>query len=862
MSAPTNAIAAATNGKSLVADARIFGQIPPEILNRKVVVAISYGRQAAKWENKAMTFGQLAGELCRFRRGGKDGLCMLQGALVADGPRSSDGMRAMHNLIFDIDNGATLDDVSCSLDADLCAFIWTTHSHNKTETTINRTPLLQWLKRESPEPTTDEAVRFLVERKKAKPELFEGAKLGPCEPAGKGFSYRLTHKPWPKLRVLLPLAKPFVFNERGGTHAAAVAEWKARYLAAAQSQELDVDTACSDPSRLFFVPRIPDGAPLEVAGHPGAAAIWVYPGKPFDLDAIEIPTAPAAERTKSEAVSPREGFKTANMQRFLAIGAGSFRAADWLRDIAPDDVRNEYSGGQKIDARCPLESLHTEPSEADRAFYAENGNGSSGWQMYCQHATCRGIATRPDGKHDRGVMLDEACAYYEVRDAGALLKWCDASAQAERARNPLDVFNGQLMALVPTAPTSNPVGALIGDLAKRLVRELGESFEEGRHAAAQRTRAPQLAPAAIEIKRVSEQLDQPELPWSVDELMLGGAWGFLVADTGFGKTFILVHLALCLETGRPFFGRKIRQRGGTIVIVGEGAYSTRNRFDAARRYGFPDLKESAARYIDTPPVLAHARGINDKVLTELIERLRQTSVEMQQRDGLPLKLVQFDTFAKCFPNLQEDKAAEAIHAHNVMERIAKALDVAVICASHIGKDASKGMRGSSSHKQNAHFMLTVPKQGGLFLEKVKDAPQGIGLGRFELPIVKLGEKKDGTPITSCYVREGVLGPFGEVAAPEGEAQDDGSDSQKMLRVALLAASDGTVENPATPGAPAANWECVANKFTGLYLNGKTADDKLLTAKRGAWGRATRNPPADVVADKTNNIIYAISQRDA
>jgi hypothetical protein len=320
----------------------------------------------------------------------------------------------------------------------------------------------------------------------------------------------------------------------------------------------------------------------------------------------------------------------------------------------------------------------------------------------------------------------------------------------------------------------------------------------------------------------------------------------------------LVHLALCLETGRPFFGRKIRQRGGTIAIVGEGAYSTRNRFEAARRFGFPDLKESAARYIDTPPDLAHPKGINEKVLAELIERLRQTSAEMQQRDGLPLKLVQFDTFAKCFPNLQEDKAAEAIHAHNVMERIAKALDVAVICASHVGKDASKGMRGSSSHKQNCHFMLTIPKQGGLFLEKVKDAPQGIGLGRFELPSVKLGEKKDGTPITSCYVREGTLGHFSQVPAPGDEAQDD-SDSQKLLRVALLAASDGIVENPASPGSPAAKWESVADKFTGLYLDGKEADDKMLAAKRGAWARATKNPPADIVADKENGIVYAISQ---
>ena len=130
-------------------------------------------------------------------------------------------------------------------------------------------------------------------------------------------------------------------------------------------------------------------------------------------------------------------FATRNLKRFLAICSSSFRAADWLREIDPKGLRHDYKEG-RIDHTCPREEGHTDPSPTDRAFCAKNaGADGKGFWMNCMHASCTSAAARPDGKHDRAVLLDFACQKYGVEDAAELLKYVSDEAREEFYGEPI-----------------------------------------------------------------------------------------------------------------------------------------------------------------------------------------------------------------------------------------------------------------------------------------------------------------------------------------------------------------------------------------------------------------------------------------
>jgi hypothetical protein len=336
------------------------------------------------------------------------------------------------------------------------------------------------------------------------------------------------------------------------------------------------------------------------------------------------------------------------------------------------------------------------------------------------------------------------------------------------------------------------------------------------------------SPSGHGFKWAYEQRDQRDLPWILDDLMLAGTWGLLTAATRMGKTFLMIHLALCTYAGRAFFGRQIRRRGGTLIVAAEAAYSIPHRIDAALRNTFEGTVEPAIAYDGPPPNLLHAPS-----LALYIARLRQLAAEMQARHGVPLQLIIIDTFSKAFPGVNEDKASEVVLAHNALEQIAQALNVAVVVAAHTGKDAGKGTRGSAAHEQNSHFVLRVPAQGVLHLFKQKEAPDDLVMGRFEMPTVELGMNGQGVPITSRVIREiaaGPLAPFGSVEPPEEAIRRD-----RIFGMAFVEASpDGVV----------ALIDAARVKFMALYPQGKDTNPvQAANTARKAWRKALKKAPA-------------------
>jgi hypothetical protein len=109
-----------------------------------------------------------------------------------------------------------------------------------------------------------------------------------------------THTPkHPKFRVVLLLSQPWRAVDYP-SQSEANAAWRDRYRAGAAALGLAYDRACTDTSRLFFMPRHPEGAEFETLVIDGTPCdVWSLPTAPTDQPApandAPAPSAPLGQ---------------------------------------------------------------------------------------------------------------------------------------------------------------------------------------------------------------------------------------------------------------------------------------------------------------------------------------------------------------------------------------------------------------------------------------------------------------------------------------------------------------------------------------------------------------------------------------
>jgi AAA domain-containing protein len=77
--------------------------------------------------------------------------------------------------------------------------------------------------------------------------------------------------------------------------------------------------------------------------------------------------------------------------------------------------------------------------------------------------------------------------------------------------------------------------------------------------------------------------DEPPAPQAMlieDVIPLEGLT-FIGGQSSAGKTFVAILLAACAATGKPFFGREVKERVGSVIVAAEGRSMLRSRILAA-----------------------------------------------------------------------------------------------------------------------------------------------------------------------------------------------------------------------------------------------------------------------------------------
>lgn len=235
----------------------------------------------------------------------------------------------------------------------------------------------------------------------------------------------------------------------------------------------------------------------------------------------------------------------------------------------------------------------------------------------------------------------------------------------------------------------------------------------------------------------AEIMGRPFPAWLVHGVFPETGLAALAGQPGSGKSFLAIELACAIAGGCPFFGLKTKQRPVYYVIL-EGAGGLHQRLSAwEAKHGkdYPDtleFDEGALNLMDSGDraALLEATPENGVVIIDTLAQ--STAGQLQENDS--------------------EDMGKVIAACNEIIRTKHAL---VILVCHVGKDEEKGIRGHSSLLGALDTQVTVcrPKDSlvrSWFVAKSKDGEDGRRFG-FELRPVAVGERPDGTEVSSAFV---------------------------------------------------------------------------------------------------------------
>jgi AAA domain len=249
------------------------------------------------------------------------------------------------------------------------------------------------------------------------------------------------------------------------------------------------------------------------------------------------------------------------------------------------------------------------------------------------------------------------------------------------------------------------------------------------------------------------QIDPPD--YLVKGLIPRRDVAFIGGQSGAGKTYIALLLATCLASGKPFFGRAIKEPVGVAILAAEGAGTYKMRLRVARERAIGKGYTLPITYLGTVPDLS-----DPKEVKALIPRLRAVNQKMMRDHGVRLGAVITDTVAAAFDLDDENDNSEAAKIIRSLKFLGGEVNALMIPIHHFGSDASRGLRGASGWTAGCDVILSVladrdratghTRNRELALAKAREYPEG-PVAPFTLHFMALGKDDDGDDFGSCYV---------------------------------------------------------------------------------------------------------------
>lgn len=250
----------------------------------------------------------------------------------------------------------------------------------------------------------------------------------------------------------------------------------------------------------------------------------------------------------------------------------------------------------------------------------------------------------------------------------------------------------------------------------------------------------------------------PLVRWRIKHVLPETGIGVMGGQSGAGKSFLAQEAAFQIGRGGTFFGHRCF-KAPVIYLALEGAGGFAGRLRAWRS-AFGEIPESVSFIVRQS---FDIRQEQDRL--ELIRCLHDMAFEKG--------VIILDTLAQAALGMEENSSEGMGAVIEGMQQLQHAIGGLVLAVHHVGKDASRGLRGHSSLFAALDVVMEITREGEARAWKIaknKDGKETEDYG-FELAPVVIGEDYDGDEITSCVVRAVDLpAPLARPVGPRGERQ--------------------------------------------------------------------------------------------
>jgi KaiC/GvpD/RAD55 family RecA-like ATPase len=241
----------------------------------------------------------------------------------------------------------------------------------------------------------------------------------------------------------------------------------------------------------------------------------------------------------------------------------------------------------------------------------------------------------------------------------------------------------------------------------------------------------------IVLTKLNEIAPKLKQEFLVEKLLSPGAMSVVYGESGSGKSFFVLDLALHIALGVKWHNRKTKQ-GAVIYVAAEGGHGIKKRIEAFRQYH--KIKERT----DIPFFLVdHIVNLKTDG-AELVSSIN----EICEKDQIKPRLIVLDTLARVMEG-NENEAKDMSSFVQLVDAVKDATKSHVMLIHHTGKDTSKGARGHSSLRAATDTEIFIEANAAK-IKKQRDMEFEADIG-FRLENFVIGKDDLGNSISSCVV---------------------------------------------------------------------------------------------------------------
>lgn len=225
---------------------------------------------------------------------------------------------------------------------------------------------------------------------------------------------------------------------------------------------------------------------------------------------------------------------------------------------------------------------------------------------------------------------------------------------------------------------------------------------------------PRFTPIALDDVTISA-----EPPWLIDGLMPTRGLACVIGEPKCGKSFMTSDMLCSVAQGAPYAGR-VTLQGPVIYLTGEGVSGFKRRLVAMRQHRGIEGQGVPFYMIENVPDLGSEATDLPQLLAEL------DAFIAGQCPSAPRAIV-LDTLARCMGEGDENSARDMGRLVARCGAIERHFGCLVVLVHHVGKDPTRGGRGSNALNGAADVTMLVEKgeaQSTVTVEEMKDGREG------------------------------------------------------------------------------------------------------------------------------------------